>query len=203
MPITADDRLLLARLTRPERSVPVDDDTLVVLLGRVQAGDDRAGEEVLAAMAFGLASMARTSVHSSLGAFVSAAWFVVSGFNLERRNQVLTNLLLDTLKHLTRDRVTRWDPTVLPHPDPAMWGPDINRHRPARDEAKQVLDQASSLRLIDAPTREVLDRVYLAGYSGRETAAQVGTSHDMVRYRCSRAIRMLREHRGELVAMGW
>lgn len=202
MPFTAEDRLLLTRLTRPDRATVTDDDALVVLLAMAQAGDEEAGERVLSAMAFRLAGMARASVATPFAHFVSTAWFVITGFNLQRRHKVLTNLTMDCLKQVTRDRVGRWDVRTVPNPDPDLWDlPAIvgaGGRRPEYGEARAVLEEASDRSLIDARTRQVLDAVYLEGLTGRETAARLGGSVDSVRYRCSRALRLLREHQDEL-----
>lgn len=202
MPFTREDRLLLAQLTRPDRATVTDDDALVVLLSMAQAGDEEAGERLLSAMAFRLASLARASVQTPFAHFVSAAWFVIAGFNLERRHKVLTNLTMDCLKQVTRDRVARWDIRTVPNPDPDLWDIPVpvggSGARPEHGEARAVLDEASERRLIDAQTRDVLDAVYLEGLSGRETAVKVGSTVDSVRYRCSRALRLLRTHQDEL-----
>lgn len=202
MPFTREDRPLLAQLTRPDRATSTDDDALVVLLTMAQGGDEEAGERVLSAMAFRLAGMARASTQTPFPHFVSAAWFVIAGFNLARRHKVLTNLTMDCLKQVTRDRVARWDIRTIPNPDPDLWDlPATARGHGGRlehGEARAVLDEASDRRLIDSRTRAILDAVYLEGLTGRETAARLGGSVDSVRYRCSRALKVLRDHQDEL-----
>ena len=202
MPFTREDRLLLARLTSPERGAEssTEDEPLLHLLARAQAGDIRAGEAVLASMAFSLATMARRSLQTPLDQFVSAAWCVIAGFNLSRRDKVLTNLVLDTLKQVTRDRVSRWDERTVPLPESPTWPTGIHsRGRPERGEALAVLRTARELDLIDERTRDALDAVYVQGLSGKEAAARLRDSHDMVRYRCSRGLRRLRAHQDQLV----
>ena len=202
MPFTAADRLLLTQLTRPDRATVTDDDALLVLLAMAQTGDEEAGERLLSAMAFRLAGMARSSTQTPFAHFVSTAWFVISGFNLQRRHKVLTNLTMDCLKQVTRDRVGRWDLRTIPHPDPDLWDLPValaaGGRRREHGEARAVLDEASARRLIDEPTRRVLDAVYLEGLTGRETAARLGGTVDSVRYRCSRALRLLRKHQDDL-----
>ncbi|MGA4669997.1 RNA polymerase sigma factor [Propionibacteriaceae bacterium Y1923] len=201
MPLTRDDRLLLTRLTRPDRATVTDDAALVVLVTMAQGGDEEAGERVLSAMAFRLAAMARASQQTTLAQFVSAAWFVISGFNPARNHKVLTNLVLDCLKQVTRDRVSRWDERTISHPDPDLWDLPTRPSptgRPERAEARAALDEARHLQLIDERTHQVLDAVYLGGLSSREAAARLGVNPDQVRYRCSRALRTLREHQREL-----
>ena len=197
MPITPTDRLLLSSLTRLDHSAGrLDDQTLTHLLVSCQSGDTHAGERVLAAMAFPLASMARRSVQTELAHFVSAAWFVIEGFNTTRTHKVMTNLLLDTLKQVTRDRVSRWDERSLPHPNPELWRQE---HRDEGVTAAELIAAARRLHLIDERTTSILQAVYLRGLTGRETAALVGDSPEMVRYRCSRAMKTMRAHQQELV----
>lgn len=206
MPLTPDDRILLQRLTNPAdapatgaQTPPLgDDETLLALVGAAQQGDHEAGERVLASMAFPLAAMARRSQQTTLAQFVSAAWLVVESYNLQRRHRVLTNLVLDALKQVTRDRVMRWDERLRPTPVGEEWPQPVDR--PERGRAVAVIDSARELRLIDDPTHAVLGAVYVAGMSGREAAEATGTSHDMVRYRCSRALRLLRQHQRTLAA---
>lgn len=202
MPFTREDRLLLARLTSPERGAEssTEDEPLLHLLARAQSGDTRAGEAVLASMAFSLAAMARRSLQTPLDQFVSAAWFVIAGFNLSRRDKVLTNLVLDTLKQVTRDRVSRWDERTVPLPETPTWPTAVDsRGRPERGEALAVLRTARDLDLIDERTRDALDAVYVQGLSGKEAAARLRDSPHMVRYRCSRGLRRLRAHQDQLV----
>lgn len=196
MPFTREDRLLLTQLTRPDRATVIDDEALLGLLAMAQAGDEEAGERLLSAMAFRLASMARASAQTQFAHFVSAAWFVIAGFNLERRHKVLTNLTMDCLKQVTRDRVARWDIRTVPNPDPELW--DIPIAATDASEARAVLDEACDRHLIDGRTRDVLEAVYLDGLSGKEAARRLGGSVDSVRYRCSRALRLLRDHQDEL-----
>lgn len=199
MPMTADDCLLLHRLTRPEHPSPpgLDDATLTELLLEAQAGDHTAGEQLLGALAMRLAGMARRSHQTTLAHFVSAAWVVIGSFNTTRTHKVLTNLALDTLKQVTRERVARWHERLVHHPElEALPGRSA---RPEADEAEAVLTAARHLRLLDENTTGVMRTFYLEGYSGRETAERLDSTHDMVRYRCSRGVRTLREHRAELL----
>lgn len=206
MPLTRDDRLLLARLTRPDRATVTDDAALLVLLAMAQGGDEEAGERLLSAMAFRLAAMARASQQTTLAQFVSSAWLVICGFNLDRDHKVLTNLVMDCLKQVTRDRVSRWDPRTIPHPDPDLWNlPTVvggGAGRPEHHEARAVLDEARELQLIDQHTHEVLDAVYLHGLTSTDAAIRLGTKPDQVRYRCSRALRTLRDHQAALAGAG-
>lgn len=199
MPIDADDRVLLHRLTRPEAPQPpgLDDDTLVELLRRAQAGEPLAGEQVLGALAMRLAGMARRSHQTTFAHFVSAAWLVIASFNLARGQKVLTNLTMDTLKQVTRERVSRWDDEALLRRDVQQL-PDRGAPPRAEDEAARMLAAARHLRLLDERTSGAIEAVYVEGYSGREAADRLGSSHDLVRQRCSRGIKRLRQHREAL-----
>lgn len=195
MPITAQDRLLLHSLTATDHAgANLDDAALLQLLRLCQEGEKWAGQRVLAAMAFPLASMARRCHQSELAHFVSAAWFVIEGFNRERSEEVMTNLLLDTLKQVTRDRVQRWDRRILP-----LIGEPPQPEEEDSLNASELIAAAQRLELIDEQTTRILQSVYLRGLSGQETAQLVGSSHDMVRYRCSSARKVLRANQRVLV----
>jgi DNA-directed RNA polymerase specialized sigma24 family protein len=64
--------------------------------------------------------------------------------------------------------------------------------------ADSLIDAASRLGLIDGLTRQVLLSVYAEGLSGRLAADRHQTSPEMVRYRCSRAVRRLAQHSAAL-----
>lgn len=198
--MTRDDRFLLHRLTRTDLTASTASDVaLLELVRRAQTGDTSAGEQVLAAMAFPLACMARRSTSSTLAVLVSTAWFVIIGFNTERTEKVLTNLVLDTLKQVTRDRVSRWDENITDHVHDPQREPAAPQGPTPAEEARLAIDAAAELELIDERTTRILQAVYLEGMSGREAASHTSTSHDMVRYRCSRALRLLRSRQQELV----
>ena len=60
--------------------------------------------------------------------------------------------------------------------------------------ASNLIEIAGRLGLIDSPTRDVLLSVYSDGLSGREAAARHQTSPEMIRFRCSKAVRRLAQH---------
>ncbi|MCT1458072.1 hypothetical protein M3G03_00690 [Aestuariimicrobium sp. p3-SID1156] len=198
MPITADDRLLLHSLTQLDHAATRHDDaTLIGLVRAAQTGNTRAGEKVLAALAFPLASMASRSSHTTLAHFVSSAWFVIEGFNCEREVKVLTNLVMDTLKQVTRDRVSRWDDRVVPSDGVERWGQEREEES---GSAASLIEAAQRLELIDERTTRILRSVYVEGLPGAEVALREGITHAAIRQRSSRAVRVLREHRRHIVA---
>jgi len=197
MPLTTEDRRLLDRLTQPPRPSS-DDDELIDLIERAQDGCTESGADVLSVMVFSLAAMARRSREVTFSQLISAAWVVMRGYNTQRRARVKANLVMDTLKHVTREQHAGDDVEPIP-------GAQADRHptssttRPERTEARRVLDQAHRVGLLSPDNLRVLVEVYLHGYSGREAAQRLGMSHDMVRYRCSRTLRSLHAQREQLV----
>ena len=197
MPLIHDDKVLLDQLTRPGWRIDTSDVALIALVRRCQGGDTAAGEQLLSVMAFRLGQLCRSSHQIRMAHLVSAAWFVISGYNCDRSSKVLTNLVLDCLKQVTRDRVERWDERrdQYTQPDELPW---VEAGREHEAEVRALLQQARETRVLDPATSEALEAVYAQGLSSREAGEQLRQSPEMVRYRCSRGVRKLREHRDSL-----
>lgn len=130
--------------------------------------------------------------------YLVECWLQVAEYPLERRpRSIAANLWLDTRKRVIADRVAARrqvpvEPEVLEAPQPDPVDP--------QHEVEQVLAEAGSRGLIDADTRDLLCTVYRDGLSGREAAVRHGTTVDLVRWRCSKALRRLSGHALELAA---
>ncbi len=179
------------------------DAVLLALLEATRAGDELAPRVVLQAMLPKMVLMARRDRWSGVADYVAQLWCVVVGYPVDRRRtKVAANLALDTLKQVTGDR----------HRGPTSTSSDwlldeaqvdeawADRSAASRREAEELLASAHDLRLLDPETGAVLRAVYLDGLSSREAAARLGGSAEMVRYRCSRAVRRLAGHARELAA---
>lgn len=130
--------------------------------------------------------------------YLVECWLRIAEYPLERRpRSIAANLWMDTRKKLIADRVAaRRQVAVEPHAfevaQPEPLDPTC--------EVEQVLVEADSRGLIDADTRELLSTVYRDGLSGQEAALRHGTTVDLVRWRCSKAVRRLSGHALELAA---
>lgn len=167
---------------------------LLALVAAAQDGAQLAGRVVIQVMLPRLISLAARDPRATIEDYLGEAWLVVMGFPLARNRAVLTNLCLDVLKKLSRARArtAREHPTRTPPEPPAS---------PATEPgAAELLDLAGARGLVSRANIEVLRSVYAEGLSGKDAAARHGISHDMVRYRCSSALRHLRARRGELLA---
>ena len=131
---------------------------------------------------------------------MTALWCAVVTYPVHRRPaSVAANLALDTLKAVARDRRPPADLAMPPHlvvvaadrrqtgvvGGPAVRGP----------EAEQVLDRAREHGLVDPRTRAVLHSVYAEGMPGDLAARRHGLTPAALRSRCSRALRVLSDHR--------
>ncbi|MGI8456935.1 MAG: RNA polymerase sigma factor [Propionibacteriaceae bacterium] len=178
------------------RSAP--DALLLALLEATRAGDDLAPRVVLQAMLPKMVLMALRDRSAGVTDYVARLWCVIVAYPVDRRpTRVAANLALDTLKQVTGER----------HREPAHisyeWladGAQVDPTPASRSEAEHLLASADDLRLLDPDTGAILRAVYLDGLSSREAAARHGGSAEMVRYRCSRAVRRLAGHAAELAA---
>lgn len=183
------------------------DAALLALVLRAQRGCPVAGRTVLRVLTPLLQGLARHDPRADLGDYLGACWPVLMQRSAERSHGVLAGLALDTRRMLVRERAGLW---ALPTPEPDLVASSPRVVASAMDagpqypadadlDARGVLDAAGRLRLLPEPSREVMASVYLDGLSGADAARRHRTSADMVRYRCSSGVRMLRAHRGELL----
>lgn len=168
---------------------PTFDHIALALVRAAQLGEARAGRVVLQAMVSRLARLARRH-GCTVDELVSAAWVRVMHHPLRRRRAVIVNLCLDSLKAVSRERSRRLrelslpDLTDLPALDAAIPDTDLR--------AIDIVDLAERLRLVPPKSVSVLRSVYLDGLDSTSAAERHDTSPDMVRYRCSSAIKTLR-----------
>lgn len=166
------------------------DATLGVLLGLSLAGDARAGRVVLQTMLGKLVLMAARDRDHDLSDYVAECWLTLAQYPLARRpKSIAANLAFDTRKRVRRLAMSKH----LGVPESA------SPPRPT-DELAPVLREAQRLGLVDPPTRACLEAVYRDGLRSHEAAVVLGMSAAMVRYRTSRAVRVLARHATALAA---
>ncbi|MDR0837194.1 MAG: hypothetical protein LBM94_03115 [Propionibacteriaceae bacterium] len=175
-----------------------DDVTSAKLVLLAQDKDELAGRLLLQSMARRLAWYAGRSAKYELAEFISAAWERVATYPAATRStNVMVNLCLDCLKAVSRAaakdgrEITVDQPPEPPQqPDPA--GASYPR-------VAEIIDLAERRALVPRASIAVLRSIYDDGLSGQQAAERHGMSPEMVRYRCSSAIKKLRVHRQELL----
>lgn len=170
-----------------------------------RTGPGLAGRIVVQAMLGKLVTMARRDRRCGVEDYVGRLWERIADYPLGRRPQrVAANLALDTLKAVSRDR---WAADRAAHLVAAAV--DLDRAALGRADvapggatadltARRVLRRAQDLGLIDAATRRLLWSVYAEGLTSAAAADRHGLTPTTVRYRCSRAIRILARHSDRL-----
>ena len=166
-----DDVLAVVR-TRPDAAM-----TALLTLGR--EGDRLAWRVVLQAM-LGTAVLACRHHPGHFDEAVSELWLAIAEYPLERRPRSIAANLSWTLR--------RWlaESSRLPEPQGSLPRDDAT--------AEATLLAARRLRLIDADMHRTLWLVYVAGLTSARAAAELGTTAELVRYRCSRTLRRLASH---------
>ncbi len=193
------------------------DAVLGVLLGAAGRGDTLAARVVLQAMLGKVVRMAAGDPRGTVDDYVAALWSVIATYPLAARpRQVAANLALDTLKVVRTERsgVLREVPMgpaglsrVVDQQSQTLPGLGTGAGSPlaagGRDgaplTAAGVIGSAQQQRLLDPATGALLLTVYADGLSGRAAAARHRTSPGALRTRCSRAVRMLSQHAGQLL----
>jgi len=192
------------------RASQADDEVLRPLLAEVLGGDALAARTVLQAMLGRLVRMAGRDRQATIDDYVGALWCVLVRYPLARRpGRIAANLALDTLKTVHGDRCGRGTAalTLWPAGDALealleqAWQRATLDHAAALDalDASAVIEAGRRLRLINQDTSGLLRHVYVDGLSGRDAAVRAGTSAGSLRVRCSRAVRRLAAHAGELI----
>lgn len=155
----------------------------LIAIGR--EGEPLAWRVVLQAMLGGLTGLCRRRP-DRFDEAVSELWLAIAEYPLERRpRSIAANL------HWT---IRRW--LAAPASDP-LAPPSVPEQETS---AEAALGAARSLRLIDAETHRTLWLVYVAGLTSARAAAELGTTPELVRYRCSRTLRRLARHADLLTA---
>lgn len=186
------------------------DAVLAALLAEDAEHPQLAARVVLQVMLGRAVAMSVRDPDADVDDYVAALWCRIRTYPLrDRPLRIAANLALDVLKMVKSERQwTRRAVTVATLP----WGPQLDEVlRDAQDRllldhnaasevtARAVLRAANQLGLIDAATRAVLTSVYFDGLSSRDAASRHRTSPDMVRFRCSKAVRRLALHAEQLV----
>jgi len=172
-----------------------DDAVLAALLRLDRDGDPDAGRVILQAVLPAIVRMAGRDAHAELADYVSQLWCRIRTYPLERRpTKIANNLELDTLKSVCQERPR--SPLTPTEPDELD---DIltSRQRLPHDDrpdVPRVLSLAVAHGWIDDYTKTVLHTVYADGLSGRDAAERHNTSVDLIRWRCSRAVKTLARH---------
>ena len=188
-----------------------DDVTTAALIRLAQAGDQVAGRVVVQAMLPRLWSLCRRDHRHNLTDYISVAWLRLMSFPARQRGRaMMVNLCLDCLKWLSREAARQQPEVVLAglgepgaelplHQQIPPWGNNNNSVMATARYANELLQLVGRNKLVSAICLGVLRSVYLDGLSGKEAAVRHGISHDMVRYYCSSAIKILRARRQELI----
>jgi DNA-directed RNA polymerase specialized sigma24 family protein len=168
----------LAAVLRRVRERP--DAVLAALLRLGAAGDQLAHRVVLQAM-LGKLVLLCARRPDALPEAISELWLAIADYPLERRPTAIASNLAWTVHRR------------LPRPLPVRpWGDlDPPDAEPGRRDAGSTLDEARRLGLIDERTHRTLWTVYVAGRTSAQAAAELGTTPELVRWRCSRALRRL------------
>ncbi|MCB0911229.1 MAG: hypothetical protein KDB60_06405 [Propionibacteriaceae bacterium] len=163
------------------------DPVLAALLRLGASGDELAYRVVLQTMLGKLVLLCAGRVEL-LPEAISELWLAIVEYPLARRPRAIAANLAWTV----RGRLPRAEPVrPVPELDPVAPQPE--------PDASGTLGEARRLGLIDEPTHRTLWTVYVAGLTSAQAAARLGTTPELVRWRCSRALRRLASH-AELLA---
>lgn len=160
------------------------DATLAALLRLGGSGDPRAFRVVLQAM-LGMAVRACSGRPSQLPEAVSELWVAIAEYPVDRRPRAIAANLAWTVRRQLRPSTGALPVAVLDRPAP-----------PPQDDpdAAHTLAEARRLGLIDDLTHRTLSCVYVSGRSSAQAADELGTTPELIRWRCSRALRRLSGH---------
>lgn len=167
-----------------------DDLAMLAILTRAQAGCPTAGRCVLQAVLPLLIRLAGRDPGRRLDDYLGACWPVAMRLRPEPGSRVLMTLALNTRKALVREGGGLWLVTDVEPADEPVEAPVT---------ALDIVTVSRRLHLVPPASADVLMSVYGDGLTGKQAAERHGMSHDMVRYRCSSAVRTLRTHRHELL----
>ncbi|MCA0293919.1 MAG: hypothetical protein LCH96_01165 [Actinobacteria bacterium] len=156
------------------------DPVLAALLRLGRAGEPLAHRVVLQTMLGKLVKLC-AGRPGLLPEAISELWLAIVEYPLERRPRSIASNLAWT--------VHRRLPRALPD---AAWG-ELDPPAPPTDEtdAASTLAEARALGLIDELTHRTLLTVYVGGRTSAQAAIELGTTPELVRWRCSRALRRL------------
>ena len=201
------DDVLAAIRAQPDR-------VLLALLDehrRGGAAGDLAGRVVLQTMLGKMVLLAVNDARTGLGDYITQLWLVIHRYPVDRRpRRVAANLALDTLKAVVaEDPARRAGVSVSFLGDPQRMDRVVTAATETRNRDHNAVAGVSAWRavttawqigVINRQERDVLLQVYVDGCTGRQAAARLQTSPDMVRQLCCRAKRRLVSRSAELVA---
>lgn len=173
------------------------DSVLLTLIDTGNAGDNLARRVIVQTLLGKLVLMSAKDPGAELGDYVAQLCVRIAGYPTRRRRRsVAANLVLDTLKAVKAEQsgARRFRPV-----DDAVLE-SLAEPPAAQLSALEVLTQASELGFLDEHTRRVLSAVYLEGLNSSAAAKRFGTTPELVRWRCSKALRHLSTHAHELAA---
>ena len=155
------------------------DEAMAALLSLGREGDRLAWRVVLQAMLGKVVLLCR-SRPDRFDETVSELWLAIAEYPLDRRPRSIAANLTWTIRRRLAET------SRAPEVRPEVPEPDAT--------AEATLATARRLRLIDAETHRTLWLVYVAGLTSARAAAVLGTTPELVRYRCSRTLRRLAGH---------
>ena len=165
------------------------DEVLGALLRLGRDGDQRAHRTVLQAMLGKLVVLCAGRA-DLLPEAVSELWLAIAEYPLERRPRcIATNLAWAVHRRLPRASPAR-----------GLGDLDLPAPAPPAPDAASILREARDLGLIDDRTHHTLWTVYVVGRSSRQAADELHTTPELVRWRCSRALRRLAQQADLLAA---
>lgn len=155
------------------------DEALAALLWIGRGGEPLAWRVVLQAM-LGKTVLLCRARPDRFDEAVSELWLAIADYPLDRRPRSIAANLGWTLR--------RWlgEASRSPELQPCVHDPGAT--------AADTLATARTLKLIDAETHRTLWLVYVAGLTSARAAVELGTTAELVRYRCSRSLRRLAGH---------
>lgn len=188
-----------------------DDQVAIGLVKLSQTGNQMAGRILVQAMLPKLSAISRRDINHDFADYVGIAWLRLMAFPVDKRSHaVLVNLTLDCLKWLSRQSARhRTEITLAALSDPQSdgladdelppWGAPTSLVNASERYVRALLELANNEHLVSSVCVDVLRSVYCDGLSGREAALRHHISHDMVRYYCSSAAKVLRSNRVHLI----
>lgn len=158
------------------------------LLALGAAGDGLAHRVVLQTMLGKMVRLAASDRRHGVDDHLAELWLGIAAYPLANRPcRIAANLAWDVRKRLAAR------PSAMPV-DPDRLTSIATPDRLDEPSAERVLAEAERLGLIDRLTCVTLRVVYAEGRSSASAADVLGTSPEMVRWRCSRGLRRLSRH---------
>lgn len=183
----------------PER-LRVDDGLAVRFLEAAHTGGPTASLAAHALMQAVMPMLICTAARdprADIDEYVAEAWIRIMTFPTARARKVCTNIALDCLHVLaaSRRRVARERAGQVPEQPVDPWV----QHSGPGEQAREVIDAATRMGIVNGSCRPVLLSVYADGLGHDRTARRYMMTPVAVRARCSRATRAMQRHADALV----